>query len=85
MWLLGIELRTFGRAGNALNPSAISLAPEGYFEMTCFLLPSFLPLLSESQAEPHLSSPPLLLLTLHLWSRHSVPACAFETHQSIKL
>ena len=27
MWLLGIELRTFGRAGNALNLWAISPAP----------------------------------------------------------
>ena len=28
MWLLGIELRTFGRAGNALNFWAISPAPK---------------------------------------------------------
>jgi hypothetical protein len=33
MWLLGIELRTFGRSFSALNLSAISLAPIFKFEI----------------------------------------------------
>jgi hypothetical protein len=31
MWLLGFELRTFGRAVDTLNRSAISPAPDSYF------------------------------------------------------
>ena len=46
MWLPGIELRTFGRAGNALNGWAISPALSFsflFFSFLFFVFPSFFP------------------------------------------
>jgi hypothetical protein len=62
MWLLGIELRTFGRAVSALNAQAISLAPKATFFKEQHLIGAglqfqeFSPLSSRPEAWQHRDS-----------------------------
>ena len=75
MWLLGIELRTFGRAGNALNRWAISPAQFLVSFETRFLYVSLAHSVDQAGLQlrdlPASASPVLgLKVILFLWSPH---------------